>query len=71
VQLHVVYVMTHVGVCGGVKVIFQHANTACNGWGWTRLFGLLSDRCTVIQDAACYPECLCDVAKRAAELLAP
>ena len=24
--LHIVYAMTHVGVCGGVKVILQHAN---------------------------------------------
>ena len=24
--LHVVYVMTHVGVCGGTKIIFEHAN---------------------------------------------
>ncbi len=24
--LHIVYVMTHVGVCGGTKVILQHAN---------------------------------------------
>lgn len=25
-NLHIVYVMTHVSVCGGVKVIFEHAN---------------------------------------------
>jgi glycosyltransferase involved in cell wall biosynthesis len=25
-ELHIVYVMTHVGVSGGVKVIFEHAN---------------------------------------------
>lgn len=25
-QLHIVYVMTHVGVSGGVKIIFEHAN---------------------------------------------
>jgi L-malate glycosyltransferase len=25
-ELHVVYVMNHVGVCGGSKVIFEHAN---------------------------------------------
>ncbi|WP_163100514.1 glycosyltransferase family 4 protein [Peribacillus alkalitolerans] len=25
-NLHVVYAMTHVGICGGVKVIFEHAN---------------------------------------------
>lgn len=25
-SIHVVYVMTHVGICGGVKVIFEHAN---------------------------------------------
>ncbi|WP_226086462.1 glycosyltransferase family 4 protein [Mesobacillus sp. S13] len=25
-QLHIVYAMTHVGICGGVKVIFEHAN---------------------------------------------
>lgn len=25
-SLHVVYVLTHVGVCGGVKVVLQHAN---------------------------------------------
>ncbi|RXZ02212.1 glycosyltransferase family 4 protein [Fictibacillus sp. S7] len=25
-KIHVVYVMTHVGICGGVKVIFEHAN---------------------------------------------
>lgn len=24
--LHVVYVMSHVGVCGGVKIIFEHSN---------------------------------------------
>src|SRR5690606_16234504 len=24
--LHIVYVMTHVGICGGVKIIFEHAN---------------------------------------------
>jgi L-malate glycosyltransferase len=26
-QLHIVYAMTHVGICGGVKVIFEHAKT--------------------------------------------
>ncbi|UUZ82641.1 glycosyltransferase family 4 protein [Paenibacillus sp. P26] len=25
-KLHIVYVMTHVSVCGGVKIIFEHAN---------------------------------------------
>lgn len=25
-QLHIVYAMTHVGICGGVKVILEHAN---------------------------------------------
>lgn len=25
-RLHVVYVMTHVGICGGSKIIFEHAN---------------------------------------------
>ncbi|MDQ1147988.1 glycosyltransferase involved in cell wall biosynthesis [Bacillus sp. SORGH_AS 510] len=25
-NLHIVYAMTHVGICGGVKVIFEHAN---------------------------------------------
>ncbi|MDD4401750.1 MAG: glycosyltransferase family 4 protein [Desulfitobacteriaceae bacterium] len=25
-QLHIVYVMTHVGICGGTKIIFEHAN---------------------------------------------
>lgn len=25
-QLHIVYVMTHVGVCGGTKIILEHAN---------------------------------------------
>lgn len=25
-QLHIVYVMTHVGICGGTKIIFEHVN---------------------------------------------
>lgn len=25
-DIHVVYVMNHVGVCGGTKIIFEHAN---------------------------------------------
>ena len=25
-QLHIVYVMTHVGICGGTKIILEHAN---------------------------------------------
>lgn len=25
-KLHIVYALTHVGVCGGVKIIFEHAN---------------------------------------------
>jgi len=25
-KLHIVYVMTHVGICGGTKIILQHAN---------------------------------------------
>jgi len=25
-DLHVVYLLTHVGICGGVKIIFEHAN---------------------------------------------
>ena len=24
--LHIVYVMTHTGICGGTKIILQHAN---------------------------------------------
>jgi L-malate glycosyltransferase len=29
-KLHIVYVMTHVGICGGVKIIFEHANRLKN-----------------------------------------
>ncbi|WLR54790.1 glycosyltransferase family 4 protein [Mesobacillus subterraneus] len=29
-KLHIVYAMTHVGICGGVKVIFEHANKLQN-----------------------------------------
>lgn len=25
-QLHIVYVMTHVGICGGTKIILEHVN---------------------------------------------
>lgn len=25
-QMHIVYVMTHVGICGGTKIIFEHVN---------------------------------------------